>query len=196
MALQSRVMRPLHSPALVSRLLAPVLVLASFTVDARAFQKGGAAVPAAAPSAYHVVTSLDVGGEGGWDYLVAEAEPHRLFVSRSTHVMVIDLETGKVAGDIPDTAGVHGIALVHDLGRGFTSNGRANTATIFDLKTLATIDTVKTGENPDAILYDPPTKRVFTFNGRSGDATAIDAATGTVAGTIALGGKPEFAVSD
>ena len=179
-----------------SRLLLPLLFLASLTGRTHSQQTAVASAPAGSRPAYHVIKTLDVGGEGGWDYLVAEADPHRLFVSRSTHVMVVDLETGKVAGDIPDTAGVHGIALAHDLGRGFTSNGRAATATIFDLKTLATIGTVKTGENPDAILYDAPTKRVFTFNGRSGDTTVIDAAAGTVAGTIALGGKPEFAVSD
>ncbi len=149
-----------------------------------------------APAGYHVLKTFELGGEGGWDYLVVEPESGRLFVSRSTHVMVVDTATGKVAGDIPDTAGVHGIALAPDLGRGFTSNGKAGTATIFDLKTLAPLGTVKTGQNPDAILYDAVTKRVFTFNGRSSDATAIDAAKGDVLGTIELGGKPEFAVAD
>lgn len=153
--------------------------------------------PAQAPAApYHLLRSFDVGGEGGWDYLTLEAEGRRLFVSRSTHVMVIDVESGKVVGDIPDTAGVHGIALAPELGRGFTSNGKAGTATIFELKTLAVLSTIKTGENPDSILYDAHTKRVFTFNGRSHDATAIDAAAGSVLGTIALGGKPEFSVAD
>lgn len=110
--------------------------------------------------------------------------------------MVVDLATGKVAGDIADTAGVHGIAVAPEFGRGFTSNGRTNDCTIFDLKTLAVIGQVKTGTNPDAILYDPATKRVFTFNGNSKDATAIDAAKGEVVGTIALGGRPEFADAD
>lgn len=155
-----------------------------------------AAAPKIGPSGYHVLKTIQLGGDGGWDYLVADPDNHRVFVSRSTHVMVVDVDSGKVAGDIPDTAGVHGIALAPDLNRGFTSNGKANTATIFDLKTLATIGTVKTGENPDAILYDASTKRVFTFNGRSHDATAIDAAAGNVLGTIELGGKPEFAVAD
>lgn len=148
------------------------------------------------PSGYHVLKTFALGGDGGWDYLVADPDNHRVFVSRSTHVMIVDVDTGKIAGDIPDTAGVHGIALAPDLNRGFTSNGKAGTATIFDLKTLATIGTVKTGENPDAILYDASTKRVFTFNGRSHDATAIDAAAGTALGAIELGGKPEFAVAD
>jgi DNA-binding beta-propeller fold protein YncE len=99
-------------------------------------------------------------------------------------------------GDIPDTQGVHGIALATELGRGFTSNGRANTVTIFDLKTLKTLGTASAGTNPDCIVYDPATKRVFTMNGRSSNATAINAADGTVAGTVDLPGRPEFAAAD
>jgi DNA-binding beta-propeller fold protein YncE len=109
---------------------------------------------------------------------------------------VLDTASGKVVGDIPDTVGVHGVALAPEIGRGFTSNGRAATVTIFDLKTLATIGHASTGQNPDAIVYDSISRRVFTMNGRSGDATAIDAATGKVAGTLLPGGKPEFAVAD
>ena len=148
------------------------------------------------PQPYRMLQKYEVGGEGRWDYLVADAEARRLYVTRQTHVMVLDADSGKVVGDIPDTQGVHGVALAPELGRGFTSNGRANTATIFDLKTLKALETVKTGENPDAILFDPFTKRVFTFNGRSHDATAFDAQTAKVLGTIPLEGKPEFAVSD
>lgn len=152
---------------------------------------------AAAGPGYHVIKTYTVGGEGGWDYLTVDASTHRLFISRGTHVIVLDNESGKTVGDIPDTPGVHGIALAPELGRGFTSNGREGTVTIFDIKTLAPIGSkVKAGENPDAILYDPATKRVFTFNGRSHDSTAIDAQTGKVLGTIPLGGKPEFAASD
>jgi DNA-binding beta-propeller fold protein YncE len=144
----------------------------------------------------HVVKTYRLGGDGGWDYLKADPESHRLFISRATHVIVMDMDSGKVVGDIPDTPGVHGIALANELGRGFTSNGREGTVTIFDLKTLAPIGKIKAvGENPDSILFDPATKRVFTFNGRSHDSTAIDAATGNIVGKIALGGKPEFAVS-
>jgi YVTN family beta-propeller protein len=173
-----------------------VMVLGNLSPASAQDGKPVASTPKPAASAYHVLRTFDVGGEGGWDYLTMDSDNHRLFVSRSTHVMVIDTETGKVAGDIPNTDGVHGIALAPEFNRGYTSNGKAGTATIFDLKTLATIGTVKTGDNPDAILYDPATKRVFTFNGKSKDTTAIDAATGTVAGTIALGGKPEFGASD
>jgi len=151
---------------------------------------------AAAGPGYKVVNTYKVGGDGGWDYLIADAAARRLYVSRATHVIVLDLDSGKTVGDIADTPGVHGIALAPELGRGFVSNGREGTVSIFDLKTLATISKVKAGENPDAILYDPATHRVFTFNGRSHDSTAIDAAKGTVLGTIRLDGKPEFAVSD
>ena len=147
-------------------------------------------------SGYQLVKKILLRGEGGWDYLTFDPDSGRLFISRVSHVIVLDAASGKVVGDIPDTAGVHGIALAPELGRGFTSNGRADTVTIFDLKTLATIGQVKAGQNPDAIVYDPASKRVFTMNGRSGDATAIDAATGKVEGTVPLGGKPEFAVAD
>jgi WD40 repeat protein len=155
-----------------------------------------AVVWAAAVPGYHVATTYKVGGDGGWDYLTTDADARRIFISRGTHVMVVDADSGKSVGDIPDTQGVHGVALAPDLGRGFTSNGREGTVTIFDIKTLAVISKVKAGENPDAILYDPATKRVFTFNGRSQDSTAIDGASGKVLGTIKLDGKPEFAASD
>src|SRR5207249_9542735 len=112
------------------------------------------------------------------------------YVSHATQVVVLDADSYEVVGSIPDTQGVHGIAIASDLGRGFTSNGRTNTATIFDLKTLKTIGTVNTGANPEAIVYDSGTKRVFTLNGRSKDATAINAADGSVVGTLPLGGKP------
>jgi len=144
----------------------------------------------------HMIQTYKIGGEGGWDYLNMDANSRRLFISRGTHVIVLDADTGKPVGDILDTPGVHGIALAPDLGRGFTSNGREGTVTIFDLTTLKPIAKVKNvGKNPDAILFDPSTKRVFTFNGGSHDATAIEAATGTIVGTIPLGGKPEFGVS-
>src|SRR5580698_11585524 len=154
--------------------------------------------PAGATAApgYHLIHTYQLGGDGGWDYLSIDSSARRLYISRATHVMVIDADSGKPVGDIPDTPGVHGIALAPELGRGFISNGREGTVTIFDLKTLQATTKVKAGENPDAILYDPASKRVFAFNGRSHDATAIDAAAGQVLGTIKLEGKPEFAASD
>ena len=148
-------------------------------------------------AAYRVVQKVTVGGDGGWDYLVVDPAARRLYVTRATRVMVFDADSLKQVGEIPNTTGVHGVALAPELSRGFASNGRAGSITIFDLKTLATIEEVKIeGQNPDAILYDPPTKRVFAFNGRSADATVLDAASGKVAGTIPLGGKPEFATTD
>ena len=155
-----------------------------------------AAAPAPASSGYHLIKTIPVGGEGGWDYVYVDSDARRVYVSRGTHTMVLDADTYAVVGDIPDTQGVHGIAVASDLGRGFTSNGRADSVTIFDLKTLKSIGTVKTDANPDAIIYEPVTKRVFTFNGRGKNATAINAADGTVVGTIDLHGKPEFAVAD
>jgi YVTN family beta-propeller protein len=148
------------------------------------------------PLGYHLLKKIEVGGEGGWDYLFADSDAQRLYVSHATKVVVIDIEKDTVIGEIPNTNGVHGIAVAEDLGRGFISDGRDNAVTIFDLKSLKTLDTVKVGKNPDAIIYDPASKRVFTFNGGSSDTTALDAATGKVVGTIALGGKPEFATSD
>jgi len=145
---------------------------------------------------YHVIETYKVGGDGGWDYLTFDKASNRLFISRATHVIVMDADSGKVVGDIPDTPGVHGIALAPEFGRGFVSNGRENTVSVFELSSLKLLSKIKVGENPDAILYDPASKRVFTFNGQSHDVTAIDAAKSTVLGTIKVDGKPEFAVSD
>jgi DNA-binding beta-propeller fold protein YncE len=153
-------------------------------------------IASAADPGHHVIKKLELGGEGGWDYLTVDNAARRLYISRSTHVMVVDLETDKLVGDIPDTPGVHGIAVAPELNRGFISCGRANSATIFDLKTLQVLGQVKTGTNPDAILYDPASKRVFAFNGRSHDATVFDAASGKIDSTLALGGKPEFSRAD
>lgn len=154
------------------------------------------ATVSAAPSGFHLLGEIKVGGEGGWDYLTVDGAARRLYVSHNTHVAVIDIDAQKVVGDIPDTTGVHGIAIAPELNRGFTSNGRANNVTIFDLKTLKMISQVATGTNPDSIRYEPVSGRVFTFNGGSKNSTAIDAKAGTVAATIALAGKPEFSVAD
>src|SRR5882672_7710494 len=109
----------------------------------------------AAGTGYHILKEIKVGGEGGWDYLTMDSAARRLYVSHTNKVNVIDPDAGKVVGNIPDTQGVHGIAIAPGLNRGFTSNGRANTVTIFDLKTLKAIGTVKTGENPDSIRFEP-----------------------------------------
>jgi DNA-binding beta-propeller fold protein YncE len=153
---------------------------------------------AAEPSGpgYRVLKKIAVGGEGGWDYLTVDPAAHRLYISRSTRVQVVDLDTDKVVGEIANTPGVHGIAIAPAAGRGFTSNGRDGTVTVFDLKTLREIERVKVGKGPDAIIFDDGSGRVFTFNAGSKDATAIEAETGKVAGTVPLGGKPEFAAAD
>jgi len=147
-------------------------------------------------AAYHVTRTIQVGGDGSWDYLRFDPNGKRLFIARSTRVMVVDLVHGKLASEIPDTAGVHGVALIPELHRGVTSNGKANTATIFDLDTLRPITTVPTGEKPDAILWEPFSKTVLTMNGRSNSITIIDPQTGKALGTITLPGRPETAVSD
>lgn len=145
---------------------------------------------------YKVAAIWKLGGDGGWDYLTADSDNHRLFIARATRVMVVDTDSGKLLAEIPDTPGVHGVALVPEIGQGFTSNGREDMVSVFDSKSLKTLKKIKVGTGPDAILYDPFSKRVFTFNAKSQDATAIDASKGEVAGTLALGGKPEYAATD
>ncbi len=151
--------------------------------------------PAAAQS-YKKTGSISIGGVGGWDYLTADSENHRLYVSHGSEVEVIDTETEKLIGKVSGMNRIHGIAIANDLNTGFISDGGSNQVVLFDLKTLKVKNKVKAGSNPDGIVYDPASKRVFAFNGRSQDATAIDASNGHVDGTIALGGKPEFPVSD
>src|SRR5271154_4892914 len=136
--------------------------------------------PQPGESGYHLKKKIKVGGEGGWDYLNFDSATRRLFISRGSKVMVVDVDTGKVVGEIPDTPGVHGIALAPELNRGFISNGRGNNVTIFDLKSLAPVGQLPAGQNPDAIIYNSPLKRVFVMNGRSGDVTVIDAVGGVV----------------
>ena len=146
---------------------------------------------------YKVSGKIDIGGEGWWDYVAIDVPMHRLYVAHSTKVHVKDLKTNSVIGEIDNLNGVHGIAFADEFGKGFISNGRSNTVTVFDLKTNKTIDSISVkGKNPDAIVYDPFTKRIFTFNGHSSNSTAIDAKTNKVVGTIELDGKPEFAVSN
>ena len=156
-----------------------------------------AAADTAQPGKFEVLQHWKLGGAGGWDYLSVDSAARRLYISRGTRVDVVDIESGKVIGSIPDTQGVHGIALAKDLNRGYTSNGRANSVTVFDLGTLQILREVPVpGRNPDAILFDSANKRLFTFNGASKDATVLDAASLAVIGTIPLPDKPEFAADD
>jgi YVTN family beta-propeller protein len=145
---------------------------------------------------YHLLKEITIGGDGGWDYLTVDPAGHRLYVSHGNKVVVVDTEKNEVVGEVADTPGVHGIAIAPESGHGFSSNGREGKANMFDLKTLKVLSKVETGQNPDAIIYDPGQKEVYTFNGRSDSATVIDAKTGKVVATIPLGGKPEFAAAD
>lgn len=154
-------------------------------------------IAAPAPSGgYSIIKKISIPGTGSWDYLAVDEAARRLYVSHGTQVEVIDIDSLAAVGSILKTAGVHGIAIAPELGRGFTSNGQTATVTIFDLKTLKPIGDVPTGKKPDAIIYDSATSRVFAFNGASDSATAIDAPTGKVAGTVDLGGGPEYAAAD
>ncbi len=152
--------------------------------------------PANSASHYAVQQRFVLGGDGGWDALTFDPAGHRLFITRGTHVIVVDPATGKQVGDIPDTAGAHDVALAPDLGKGFISAGRANKVMEFDLLNLKTVASIDVGERPDAMAYEPKTHRVFSFNAGTNNATAIDAKTGKVAGTVPLEGKPEFATPD
>jgi DNA-binding beta-propeller fold protein YncE len=149
-----------------------------------------------ADATFQVVKKIEVKGEGGWDYLTMDAEAGRLYISRSNRVVVVDVEKGKVVGEVAKTPGIHGVAIDPKRKKGFTSNGGDSTVTIFDLETLKEISRVEVGKKPDAIIYDPASDRIFTFNAGSSDATALAAEDGKVAGTVKLGGKPEFAVAD
>jgi DNA-binding beta-propeller fold protein YncE len=147
-------------------------------------------------SGYHLVKKVALGGIGGWDYLEVDPATHRLFISRGTHVIVVDPDQGKIIGDIPDTQGVHGIALADEFNKGFTTNGRTSDSTVFDLDSLKILGNTKTDKDSDAVIYDPFSKRVFTFNGDANTASAIDAASGKIVSTFPLGGGPEFGASD
>jgi hypothetical protein len=146
---------------------------------------------------FHLIEEIHIPGSDGWDYLATDPSGQRLFVSHGTHVEVVDTATRRVVGTVDNTPGVHGIALAEDLNRGYVSAGATALVVVFDLKSLARLAEIKTtGENPDAILYEPKSKRVLTFNGRGQNVTVIDAQKNEVIGTVPLGAKPEFAVSD
>ncbi len=150
-----------------------------------------------AQSNYKIINQIPLEGNGGWDYLSVDESAGRLYVSHATMALVVDLKTGKQAGKIPDTNGIHGIQAVPSLNKGFTSNGRDSSVTVFNLKTLEVTGKIKvTGKNPDAILYDPFSQKLFTFNGGSANATVIDPMKNVVIATIPLDGKPEFPASD
>ena len=155
-----------------------------------------AALPSLAQKKYTVENKWKVGGEGGWDYLVADSSAHRLYITHGGRVEVLDTTTGKPVGAITGLKGTHGVAL-DDAGKfGYISDGRANTVVVFDRGTLATVATIPVGTNPDGIAFEPVTKTVWTFNGGSKDATVVDTASRKVIATVALPGRPEFPVAD
>ena len=149
-----------------------------------------------AQSSLHVADSFHIKSGGGWDYIFVDTASNKLFVSHGTQVNVIDKNNGDSLGIIPNANGVHGIALVHDLNKGFTSNGRLNNVFVFDLNTLQVTDSIVTGKNPDAVFYDAYSKKIIVCNGGSQNLTVIDPATNKVVATIDVKGKPETAVSD
>jgi len=158
---------------------------------------GFAAARQAPPAGYHLINKIVIGGEGGWDYLALETGSRLLYVSHGNAFEVVNADTGAKLDPIPNLKGVHGVAFAPDRNRGYISNGRGNSVTVFDLKTRQVLEEIPvSGKNPDSIMYEPVSGRVFTFNGATANATAIDAATNKVVGTIDLGGKPEFAVHD
>lgn len=145
----------------------------------------------AGPSGYRVVKTVTLGGEGGWDYINRDPGTGNLFITRGSHVMVVDPLDGKVLADIGGLQGVHGTVFAGD--HAYVSEGGADRIAIIDKKSFSKVGEIAVGTRPDGILYEPRTNRIFTFNAGSSDATAVDAATGKVVGTVPLGGKPEAA---
>jgi DNA-binding beta-propeller fold protein YncE len=170
-------------------IMTALLVLALLTL--------GWAAPQAQSVGYHLIKTIAIGGEGGWDYLALNSQTRLLYVTHGTQVEVLNADTGAKLEPITGFKRLHGVAFAYDQGRGYISDGGANSVTVFDLKTNKVLQAITlTEQNPDAILFDKFSGRVFTFNGRSSNATALDAATNKVVGTVDLGGKPEFAQAD
>ena len=172
----------------IMKFLFPAAMLLAIIAPAQLFgqQKTG----------FHVLADFPIHSTGGWDYITADGASKRVYTSHGNQVNVIDAATGDSLGYIPNTLGVHGIALAKDFNKGYISCGRANLITVFDLNTFQTLKTIPAGTNPDAICYDDFAKKIYAFDGRSKDATVVDVATDAVVATIPLGGKPETGVSD
>ncbi len=151
---------------------------------------------AAAQQPYRVVDHWKIGGKGGWDYLLADGNAHRLYITHGPRVEVIDTQTGKAVGAVTGLKAVHGVALDPNGTFGYISDGGANAVVVFDRKTLETVATIPVGTNPDGIVYEPVTKTVWAFNGRSKDVSVVDTASRAVVATIKLPGKPEFPQAD
>jgi YVTN family beta-propeller protein len=154
------------------------------------------ALTAVAQKPFAVVDKWKIGGEGGWDYLVTDSSAHRLYITHSGRVEVLDTVTGKSVGAITGLKGTHGVALDEAGKFGYISDGRANAVVVFDRATLETVASIPAGTNPDGIVFEPVTRTVWAFNGRSQDVSVIDTTTRKVIATVALPGKPEFPQAD
>ena len=174
--------------SLAQKILLPLAMMALLSISGT--------LPGQKVAGYHLIKKTVLGGEGGWDYLALDGAARTMYITHGTEVVLFNVDSGQKLQAITGLQGVHGVAFVPTLGRGYISNGRADVLTVFNLKTGEKAAEIKTGANPDAILYDDFSGRLFSFNGRSADATAVNVADDSVAGTIPLGGKPEFAQSD
>jgi DNA-binding beta-propeller fold protein YncE len=190
-----------------SRLFAFVIVLAGLiSFSAAVFGAGNhaarrastpaVAATAAGASGYHLLKTIPIPGDTFWDYMTFQPSTRRLFITHGTHVVVVNVDTGNIIGDIGGMEGNHGVVLAPEFNRGFVTDGRAAKLWIFDLKTLKVIGSAPADKDADGDVYDPASKRVFTMNGDPGTSTVVDAKTGKVVGHIELGGKPEFPVAD
>src|SRR6267378_5144379 len=177
-----------------------VQILRRFTVCAGVLLLGGLAIAGVPEGGYHLLKKYDLGAAPGgkeyWDYITFDPSTRRLYISHNTEVKVVDADSGAVVGSIPDLKRVHGIALISDLGRGFISDGGADEVLVFDIKSLKVTNHIKTGANPDCIIYDPASKHIFAMNGKTNDASVIDPVSEKVIATIPIGGRPEYAVPD
>jgi YVTN family beta-propeller protein len=168
--------------------LIPILLLSIIILTNMSYAQG---------SKYKVTGTINIGFEGKWDYLSIDYSMYRLYVSHESMVNIIDIRTGKAVEKIKGLKGVHGIAFAPEFKKGFISEGKGNSVTVFDLKTMTVLETIKLDtKNPDAIVYDPFTKRIFVGNGGSNNLTAIDAETNKIVGNLDVGGGPEFICSD
>jgi len=153
------------------------------------------AAPSLAAQSYEITHTYNVGGDGGWDYVVPDAPNHRLFIGRQNRVMVVDMNNGRVIAAVTGINGAHGTALASGTGHGFATSGNDSSIVMFDLKTYKTLARIPAAEDADAIIYDPASKRVFSFNGDANSSTVVDPGKGTLVTNIPLGGKPEYGQS-
>ena len=153
------------------------------------------AAPAVGAQTYIVTHTYNVGGEGGWDYVIPDPPNHRVFIARQNRVAVVDMNTGQLIAEIPGIKGAHGVALVSEIGRGFATSGSDSSILMFDSKSYKGLLKIHAGDDADAIIYDPSSKHVFSFNGDANTSTVVDPRRGTVIANIPLGGKPEYGQS-